>query len=31
MVGVEVEGSPNSTKYCIGCVSRLRVLCQSLQ
>jgi hypothetical protein len=30
-VGVEVEGSSSGTKYCVGCVSRLRVLCQTLQ
>lgn len=31
MVGIEVQGSPGSTKYCIGCVQRVRVICQELQ
>jgi hypothetical protein len=25
---VEVEGAPAATKRCVGCVSRLRVICQ---
>jgi hypothetical protein len=27
-VGIEVEGTPPGTKRCVGCVSRLRVICQ---
>jgi hypothetical protein len=26
-VGIEVEGAPSGTKHCVGCVSRLRVIC----
>ena len=26
-VGIEVEGAPSGTKQCVGCVSRLRVIC----
>ena len=28
VVGIEVEGAPSGTKSCVGCVSRLRVICQ---
>jgi hypothetical protein len=31
VVGIEAKGSPGSTKYCIGCVQAVRVLCQTLQ
>lgn len=31
VVGLEAKGSPRSTKYCIGCVQAIRVLCQTLQ
>ena len=26
-IGMEVEGAPSGTKQCVGCVSRLRVIC----
>src|SRR5437868_8017278 len=29
-IGVEVIGSSPGTKYCVGCVARLRVICQHL-
>lgn len=29
-IGVDVIGSAASTKYCIGCVSQLRAVCQKL-
>ena len=29
-IGLEVEGAPGPTKYCIGCIMRLRVICQHL-
>jgi hypothetical protein len=28
VVGMEVEGAPSGAKRCVGCVSRLRVICQ---
>jgi hypothetical protein len=28
VVGMEVEGAPSGKKRCVGCVSRLRVICQ---
>lgn len=31
VIGVEAEGAPSRTKYCVGCVMRLRVICQTLQ
>jgi len=29
-VGVHIWGSPGSTKYCIGCVDGIQVLCRKL-
>jgi len=29
-IGVQVNGAAASVKYCIGCVSQLRVVCQHL-
>jgi hypothetical protein len=29
-VGVQVDGADSSVKYCVGCVARLRVICQHL-
>jgi hypothetical protein len=28
VVGINVQGSPTSTKYCIGCVVKLQVVCE---
>jgi hypothetical protein len=27
VVGVNVQGSPKSTRFCVGCVSKLQVVC----
>jgi hypothetical protein len=29
-IGVEVDGADSAVKYCIGCVARLRVICQRM-
>ena len=28
VIGMEVDGAPSSTNGCVGCVSRLRVICK---
>ncbi|MER8726918.1 hypothetical protein [Mesorhizobium sp. M1027] len=29
-VGVEVDGADSNIRYCVGCVARLRVICQRM-